>query len=298
MATAVADNNETGRNRNMSSGKYGSGLDAQINDYLLSASGHLTESARPAGGRSAVAFGAAASSALVMMSQAEAAVVVNGGSAVPVSVVNGAGTTSISGIPMGRRLDVDGNGVFDFAIWGYSTNGNVGMAAGNGNAYMIGGGSDDLLKLSAGATIGPARPAGSWTQSVMGTGNDIAFSVGNGANNWSGGVPEFGFVGVRFVNASGTHYGWVCLRSEPTVPSGITAVAYAFESVANTMIQAGDTGAGGIRACDASLAAIARPVPVMGPVAYGLTALALGALGLGGLRRRRGERKPAGGAAH
>ncbi len=278
----------------MSSSKYGSKLDTQIDDYLLAASGHLKETTKPAAGRGAVAFGAAASSALAMMSQAEAAVVVNGGSPLPVTVFNGAGTTSISGDMMGRRLDVDGNGVFDFAIWGYSTQGNVGMAAGNVNASMIGGGSDDLLKLSAGATIGPARPATSWTQSVMGTGNDIAFSVGNGANNWSGGVGEFGFVGVRFDNASGTHYGWVCLRSDPSVPSQITAVAYAFESVADTMILAGDIGSGGPRACDAALGALggANAVPAIGPVAYGLTALALGALGMGGLRRRREGLKP------
>jgi hypothetical protein len=72
-------------------------------------------------------------------------------------------------------------------------------------------------------------------------------------------------------------------------------VAYAFESVADTMILAGDIGSGAPRACDAALGALggANAVPAVGPVAYGLTALALGALGMGGLRRRREGQKPA-----
>ncbi|MDQ1315390.1 MAG: hypothetical protein QG662_1499 [Pseudomonadota bacterium] len=270
-------------------------LDKQINDYLLTASGHLKDSKPLVGGQQMAAFGVAASSALAMMSQAEAAVVMNGGDAPPISVINAVGTGTFWGAGY-RQFDMDGDGNNDFAIWGYS-GGNNGLAVAYGtyesSNAAFGGGSDDLPKLSAGFTLGPAIPSGSWTGSVMSTGNDI---VGNGLNNpwgsgWTGGAGEFGFVGVRFENAGGTHYGWICLRSDPTPGAAeISVIAYAYENTPDAAIQAGDRGDGVPVACSAALAPVAAtptPVPVMAPLAYGLTSLALGGLGLAGLRRRR-----------
>jgi hypothetical protein len=266
-------------------------LDAEINDYLLAASGHLKESKTYIDGRQVAAFGAAVSSGLVMMSQAEAAVVVNGGDTPPFSVVDGVGTVNRTSYGF-RQFDMDGDGNNDFAIWAYSAsyNGNNGVAAAygpfSGSNQEFGGGSDDLPKLASGFTLGPSIPSGSWTSSVMSTGNDVVFGPGSGAGaGWTGGVNETGFVGVRFRNASGMHYGWIRLQSNPTTGT-ITVLQYAYESCPNTAISVGATTGGAVCA-----APVPKSIPVMGPLAYGLTSLALGGLGLGSLRRRRSARK-------
>ncbi|MEZ5502378.1 MAG: hypothetical protein R3E50_06855 [Halioglobus sp.] len=270
-------------------------IDAQINDYLLTASGHLKDSTLPVDVRRMATYGAAASSMLVMMSQAEAAVVLNGGDAPPISVVNGAGTFIGSSSTGFVQFDMDGDGNNDFAVWNYS-DGNNGVAVAYGpyssTNQMFGGGSDDLPKLSAGFTIGPSFSTSSWTSGVMNSGNDVVFGPSNGAGSgWTGGVNELGFIGVRFENASGTHYGWICLQSDPTPGSALMqANSYAYESTPNTPIRMGDTGNGIVQCSSAAPVAPSVPVPVMGPLAYGLTSLALGSLGLAGLRRRREQR--------
>lgn len=277
-------------------------LDAQINDYLLTASGHLNESKSGGKGRQLAAFGAAASSALVMISQAEAAVVLNGGDTPPFEVVNGIGTFQLPGFTSYgfRQFDMDGDGNNDFAVWGYTPGGNNGMAVAFGpyssSNALFGGGSDDLPKLSAGFTLGPALPSASWTNSVMYTGNDVVDSLGNGAGlGWTGGVNERGFIGARFETAEGTHYGWICLQSDPTDGSpSVSVVAYAYESTPDTPIQVGATGSGTF-ACDEVDAPL--PAPAMGPLGMGLAALALGGAGLAGLRRRRESRTSDGSCA-
>jgi len=276
-------------------------LDAQINDYLLTASGHLKEAKRAGKGRQVAAFGAAASSALVMISQAEAAVVLNGGDLPPFAVVNGVGTDTLVFGAGYRLFDMDGDGNDDFAIWGYS-GGNNGVAVAygpySGTNAMFGGGSQDLPKLSAGFTLGPAIPSASWTSSVMDTGNDI---VGSGIGNpygagWTGGANERGFIGVSFRTTAGTHYGWICLQSNPTTgDASVSVVAYAYETTPDTAIQVGDTGSGTF-ACGDTVAA-PLPAPAMGPLGTGLAALALGGVGLAGLRRRRETRQSDGSRA-
>jgi hypothetical protein len=270
-------------------------LDSQINDYLLTASGHLKESKPQVDGRQMAAFGVAASSALAMMSQAEAAVVMNGGDAPPISVVNGVGTGTFWGAGY-RQFDMDGDGNNDFAIWGYSsgtTSANNGIApAVYGNAIVGGQISNDALKLSAGYSISAGA---TWTgsSSPMTTSQDMV----GGASGWTGGASEFGFVGVRFNVGLNTHYGWICLRSNGTLGAAeISVIAYAYQNTPDAAIQAGDRGDGIPVACSAALAPLAptaapTPVPVMAPVAYGLTSLAMGGLGLAGLRRRREARK-------
>lgn len=263
-------------------------FDTQINDYLLTASGHLKASKGSVDGRKLAAYSAAASSALVMMSQAEAAIVFNGGDAPPISVVNGAGTGTIGPGAGYRLFDMDGDNNNDFAIWSYGSNlypGNNGIAPATSGNAIVGGysGSNDVRKLSAGWSISASR---SWTgsNSAMTTSQDIAYGPGSGASNWSGGTPEFGFVGVRFSNQAGLHYGWICMKSSPSTHA-ISVQSYAYQSSVDTPIKAGDTG-NGIHACAAP---VPTPVPVIGPIAYGLEALALGGLGLSGLRRRRGK---------
>ncbi|MDQ1315389.1 MAG: hypothetical protein QG662_1498 [Pseudomonadota bacterium] len=260
-------------------------LDKQINDYLLTASGHLKDSKPLVSGRQVAAFGVAASSALAMMSQAEAAVVMNGGDAPTFGVINGAGTGTFAGAGY-RLFDMDGDGSNDFAIWGYS-GGNNGIApATSGNAIVGGVIGNDAMKLGSGFDINATAP---WTGSAapMTTSQDMA----GGTSGWTGGASEFGFVGVRFNVGANTHYGWICLRSNGTPGAAeISVIAYAYENTPDAAIAAGDRGDGTPVACSAALAPAAAaptPVPVMAPVVYGLTSLALGGLGLAGLRRRR-----------
>lgn len=270
-------------------------IDSQVNDYILGASGHLKKSKLPVDVRKVATYGAAASSMMVMMSQAEAAIVFNGGDAPPISVNNGVGTFIGSEGTGFQQFDMDGDGNNDFAIWNYSS-GNNGMAVAygvySGTNAAFGAGSDDLPKLSAGFTLGTTISTGSWTNSVMSSGNDIVYSDGGAGAGWTGGVNEVGFVGVRFENASGTHYGWICLQSDPTPGSSLIRVnGYAYEDTPDASIQVGQTATGSF-ACTTTGAAPPVAVPVMAPVMYGLASLALGGLGLAGLRRRRQNSSP------
>ncbi|MDQ1315392.1 MAG: hypothetical protein QG662_1501 [Pseudomonadota bacterium] len=251
-------------------------LDKQINDYLLTASGHLKDSKPLVDGQQMAAFGVAASSALAMMSQAEAAVVANAGTPQPVTVAATSGTSFAS-------FDMNGDAVNDFALFGYFSStssvsaGINGTQPGGSNAALRGTSYNDVRKLASGASIGPTPSAGVTWVIAGGTGADVFFEQSNGASNWSGVNGETGFAGVRFNIGANTHYGWIQLRVN--APGSLTALSWAYEDCPDTPIQAGAT--------TGSLCAAPTPVPVMAPVAYGLTSLALGGLGLAGLRRRR-----------
>jgi hypothetical protein len=256
-------------------------LDAQINDYLLNASGHLRESKSGVDGRQVAAFGAAVSSGLVMMSQAEAAIVHNAGTAQPVTASASTDSTFVI-----RSLDMNGDNIPDFALWGYYSDGDYSAGI---NGTLFGGASNSVLgndgarKLSSGSNIGPANT--SWRLAQDGS-LYVTYS-GGGASNWSAGSGETGFVGVRFKINGNTHYGWIRLQLGE-FPGEISATEWAYESCADTPIAAGATS-GGSATCGAPVAP--KSIPVMGPLAYGLTSLALGGLGLGSLRRRRDARK-------
>jgi hypothetical protein len=86
------------------------------------------------------------------------------------------------------------------------------------------------------------------------------------------------FAGIRFQSAGQPHLGWVRIRLRDTNSDGwadtVTAVDWAYNSVAGAPILAGDTGA----------------TPEPGTKAMVL--LALGAAGVLALRRRRNATKP------
>jgi hypothetical protein len=94
----------------------------------------------------------------------------------------------------------------------------------NGNPSLLA--QDDLIGASANYT------------SSLSTGT---ISSDSGSGKWLSPFPTDGFMGVRFDLAGSTHYGWI----EITVNSTSTAVinSWAYESVAGTVIGAGDTGA-------------------------------------------------------
>jgi hypothetical protein len=277
-------------------------LDAQINDYLLNASGHLKESRTYVDGRQVAAFGAAASSALVMMSQAEAAIVhTTPGTALhvlptPAWAVNTSGYTATSAI------NLDGDANVDFRLYGFggsvsSTDGPsyAWYASGglkpNGSNQVIGsqssgGNNAAVRKLSGGYSIGPGAswtnfsPAAAFYTTYFGPQNKQGVGGWNGSNN------ETGFAGVRFNIAGQTHYGWIRLQLG-SAPGEISALDWAYEDCPNTPIAAGATSGG---ATCGVVPVAPKSIPVMGPLAYGLTSLALGGLGLGSLRRRRKAR--------
>jgi hypothetical protein len=259
-------------------------LDAQINDYLLNASGHLRESKSYVDGRQVAAFGAAVSSGLVMMSQAEAAIVHNAGTAQPVTAA--ASTDNTWSV---RSFDMNGDGINDFALFGYYSDGDSsaginGTYPGGNNSVL---GDGDVRKLSNSSNIGPSNT--SW-QTAANTYRDVFYS-GTGASNWNGTSGETGLVGVRFKIGGSTHYGWIRLQvvgvGNGEVAS-LSATEWAYESCPDQPILAGATSGGATCA-----APVPKSIPVMGPLAYGLTSLALGGLGLGSLRRRRRDARKA-----
>ncbi len=254
-----------------------SSLDSQINDYLLTASGHLQDPKTRLDGRQLASFGVAASSALVMMSQAEAAVVHNTGTAKPVTVVGGTAEAGANYSP----FDIDGDAVDDFALFGSRgwTSAGLNGTPGAANNSVLG--SGNVRKLASGASIGPAGP---W-QTASSTNRDV-FSSGNGYSGWSASSDETGFAGVKFKIGANTHYGWVKLQIDSVGNAAIRATEWAYESCPNIAIDAGVTSGG------KCVPTAPMPIPVMGPLAYGLTSLALGGLGLAGLRRRRQSGKP------
>ncbi|MCC8999173.1 MAG: hypothetical protein LM522_06680 [Candidatus Contendobacter sp.] len=263
-------------------------LDRQINDYLLTASGHLKETRPGLDLQRIAAYGAAAGSALVMISQAEAAVVVTTGA--PVTVVAPANGTNY------ESFDMNGDLNNDFALFGAITSegtsaGINGTQPGGDNSVL---GNGNVYKVASGVNIESTPPAGQNWQDATDTNRDVFFSAGDGTSNWDGNNSEYGFAGVRFLIGQQTHYGWIRLHVND--PGSLTAVCWAYESTPDTAIAAGagfnpDT-------CNINNPppppSSARSIPVMGLPALGLMALAMGgAVGLGNLRRRRqNPRKP------
>jgi hypothetical protein len=74
-------------------------------------------------------------------------------------------------------------------------------------------------------------------------------------------------------------------------PGEISATEWAYEDCPNQPIAAGATTGGAT--CAAPVPVAPKSIPVMGPLAYGLTSLALGGLGLGSPRRRRRDARKA-----
>lgn len=255
-------------------------LDQQINDYMLTASGHLDARKHGVNLKHLALYCAAAGSALTMLGQAEAAIVCNAGTPLPVELTGGVNGTHFDDASF-LQFDMNGDAVNDFALFAYSTGAfpsNNGMAAASGGAYNSMIASSDLQKISSGFVIGPTLASGSWVNSVMDTGRDIVTSGGGLGPGWTGGIDEEGLVGVKFRIGANTHYGWIRLRSGGYNggPAEIAAIEWAYEDTPDTPIRAGE-------GCDG---AEAVPVPVSDS-AWGLAALAMGAFGLAYLRKRR-----------
>jgi hypothetical protein len=277
-----------------------SSLDAQINDYLLIAAGQLSEGRAPLDTQRIAAFGAAASSALVMMTQAEAAVVHTAPGSAPAVDPAVSWARSTAGATDTAALDLNGDGDIDMRLYGFggsvwytsATTANYSSYAYYAGAGVVPNGANRFIggttntwayasKLAPNASIGPAGP---WNGGSKGWVFYTSYWYGGnriGSDGWSGGASETGLVGAEFKIGGNTHYGWIRLRFGPGAGE-LSATEWAYESCPDTPIAAGATSGG---------ASCPTPVPTGGGAAYGLSALALGGLGLAGLRRRRGGRK-------
>lgn len=285
-------------------------LDRQINDYLLTATGHLKKTPNWIDARQMAAYGAAAGSALVMMSQAEASVVANAGSNRPVQV-----RATSGGSTQYEPFDMNGDGTVDLALFAWATTSPDGSetysSAGinyGGNGSVVTGGN--VRKLASGFNIGPnlstSNGAALKWSSATGTDADVfkrkTSSASNsgvwGNSNWDDVAPpnDAGLIGVRFQINGATHYGWVRLQIVYSEGEGrefgLDATQWAYESCPDTVIAAGVT-TGGPDPCPGAGPGpgSATSVPVMGLPGLGLMGLAMGGMGLGALRRRRQQRR-------
>lgn len=159
----------------------------------------------------------------------------------------------------------------DHTLWFFPPNGSGAMAVSR-NGYP--------LALARGAKIGPSAhfSAGHPIEIVNGRDSStFATYTRTLKGNW-GGNPRNKFLGVRFQIKGKTHYGWIRL-TVITDPRGMSATitGYAYETVANKAITAGET------ASPTSEAKVMKPAP--GPGAASLGSLALGADGLAIWRR-------------
>lgn len=208
---------------------------------------------------------AAYGAALAVPTTADAVIIYSG----PQNItVTNPGVTS--GLQVGtlQYLDQAGNnGPFRAAVGVYGTytgpSGSV-FSATNITAFLTLQTSGIQARASGAAVVNLMSGA------VIGPGNG-PYAVGYsfpGLGNFSG---TTGFAGLNFTIAGNTHYGWLRLVFDP-VDQEVQLIDWAYESVADTAIAAGDT--------------TSVPLPATLPLA-GLGVLALGAVGL---RRRRAEK--------
>jgi hypothetical protein len=155
---------------------------------------------------------------------------------------------------------------------------------------MLGSGNN-LRRLAFGAEISSGQPGFGASHYLV---RRLATS-GIGRGTWPP-APASGFVGVKFIEDGATHFGWIRLKfgGEPglDVPSGITAVDWAYNTVAGAPIRAGQTRSNG----DSDLLPADAFAPSSGPEPSNkaLAVLSAGSLGLLAWRKRRRELAPKG----
>jgi len=95
----------------------------------------------------------------------------------------------------------------------------------------------DVRPLSAGVIVGPAAgPFGSGGLLAQDAYSGVPPVTFNESGLWDSGLTAF--LGFRFLNATGVHYGWARLNVEETT-NRMTVYDYAYESVADAPITTG-----------------------------------------------------------
>jgi hypothetical protein len=144
-------------------------------------------------------------------------------------------------------IDINQDGINDFEFYNYFSFGSAdltvrgGLPGGGGGAFVVGQ-SDYASPLMRGADIGAAaRFSPSSTFAGIEKGMHVGYSNEKLDGPWSGN-PANRYLGVRFRIDGQIHYGWVRL-SVFTLPKGAwgaTITAYAYETVPNKTIKAGN----------------------------------------------------------
>jgi MYXO-CTERM domain-containing protein len=228
-------------------------------------------------------YAMAAGSALALVTSAEASTIIYSG---PQNVTGHVNENLCANCSQHAVASININGhALGIRIWRrfgyfYSGSSHAGAASargGHGLSIMNTGG--EVNRLVSGAVITSGRVfnggynAGVFESFKTGWAGNYQFRTVNGL--W--GQNATAFAGIKFQSAGQPHLGWVRIRLQDTNSADtVTAVDWAYNSVAGASILAGDTGSG------------ATPEPSTRAMAV----LALGAAGVLALRRRRNATKP------
>ena len=173
-------------------------------------------------------------------------------------------------------IDLDNDGSSDFSIlarWTvYDTSNMIQalFAYGDRPSHQIVTGRSDVLPLKKKAPIGPERHFRAF--GLM----ETPFYRGS----WQGAKSRC--IGVRFLINGEVHYGWIGFREVRPIPVAVRLYGWAYESVPDKEILAGDTGSG--TGTSAPLDSSASP-----------TSLEILAAGQAAIDQRRKRNTPAGG---
>jgi hypothetical protein len=185
--------------------------------------------------------------------------------------------------PVTYDLDLNHDGVVDFTL-GHSSSCDVGRcvvlvdayAKQSGNAIAFGGKVQGCLAMPPGAVIGPKRQF--YAPVVQLADYFSAYSGNRASGNWVNVTNHY--LGLKFTISGETHYGWARLNvSVQGIKVVGTLTGYAYETVANQPIIAGQTTA------DETKEPSAAQLPIPAPQLGGLGLLAQGSSALAVWRR-------------
>lgn len=158
-------------------------------------------------------------------------------------------------IPLNGRISIDLNkdGVTDFNVkmsnyfdFSFRDSVRVIPTAGGGVVGYNGGIGPYASALAPGANIGPSAHFRVGTYGVIverSTGEEFSTHTTRNLYGKWGGDPQNRYVGVKFQIQGKTHYGWIRMTVNTDLPANMSATisAYAYETVANKTIKAGNT---------------------------------------------------------
>lgn len=140
------------------------------------------------------------------------------------------------------KIDFNSDGVSDVALFRYIfTYPAVAVGGLNGAKYSTTVGTPPVARLSGASIDSTDIWSGGSTFENLNSASGFTPSAIRGGPYFN----QRGYIGVSFPLLDGLHYGWIDYESDSTSTSG-TVFGWAFESMANTGIIAGDRGPGAV----------------------------------------------------